>query len=280
MSIGLTSTEQHIAIEQANRFPRDLEIIYIIARNTFREHVRDRVFINLVLFALLMIGAALFLGELSAAQETKIIIDLGLSATLLIGTSIAILLGVGLVSKDVERRTLHTVLARPISRNHFIAGKYLGLCVTLVVNVLACAAGFVVVLARQELTATQSLQVALASALIFLELTTIVSLAMFFSTFSTPAMSALFSFALVLIGHFNAELAALGHQSPNIAARVVLDALYYLLPNFDRFSSTATDILAAKITGRQVFAAALYSLAYGCALVAAAACVFARKDLR
>ncbi|MER3428859.1 MAG: hypothetical protein C4334_12345 [Pyrinomonas sp.] len=279
MGIGCISTEQ-IITEHERLSPRDVAIIFAIARNTFREHVRDRVFINLLLFALLMIGAALLLGELSAAQEKKIILDLGLSATLLIGTSIAILLGVGLVSKDVERRTLYTILARPITRTHFLLGKHLGLCATLAANVAACAVGLVAVLAWQGLTTATCVQVALASALIFLELTIIVSIAVLFSSFSTPALSALFSFAFVLIGHFNGELAELGHQSPSALARIVFNALYYLLPNFDRFASTATDVLAMKITGKQVFAAALYSLAYACALVAAAVCIFIRKDLK
>src|SRR5256714_566391 len=112
-----------------------------IARNAFREAVRDRVLYNLVLFVLLLTAGAIFLGELSAGQETKIIIDLGLSAMLLFGVFIAIFVGVGLVYKEIERRTLYAILSKPIGRGQFLLGKYLGLCLTLLVNVIIMGAG-------------------------------------------------------------------------------------------------------------------------------------------
>src|SRR5215831_19075016 len=115
--------------------------VITIARNAFREAVRDRVLYNLVLFVLLLIAGAIFLGELSAGQETKIIIDLGLSAMLLFGIFIAIFVGVGLVYKEIERRTLYAILSKPIGRGQFLLGKYLGLCLTLLVNVSIMGAG-------------------------------------------------------------------------------------------------------------------------------------------
>src|SRR3954466_7262409 len=111
------------------------------ARNAFREAVRDRVLYNLVLFVLLLIAGAIFLGELSAGQETKIIIDLGLSAMLLFGAFISIFVGVGLVYKEIERRTLYAILSKPIGRGQFLLGKYLGLCLTLLINVIVMGIG-------------------------------------------------------------------------------------------------------------------------------------------
>src|SRR5438132_1997711 len=112
-----------------------------IAGNAFREAVRDRVLYNLVLFVLLLIGVAVFIGELSGGQERKIVVDLGLSATLLFGVFIAIFVGVGLVYKEIERRTLYVILSKPIGRGEFLLGKYLGLCLTLLVNVAIMGAG-------------------------------------------------------------------------------------------------------------------------------------------
>src|SRR6195256_4273594 len=112
-----------------------------IAHNTLREAVRDRVLYNLVLFVLLLTGAAVFIGELSGGQERKIIVDLGLSAMLLFGVFIAIFVGVGLVYKEIERRTLYAILSKPITRGQFLLGKYLGLCLTLLFNVLVMGAG-------------------------------------------------------------------------------------------------------------------------------------------
>src|SRR5712671_5591832 len=115
--------------------------VLAIARNAFREAVRDRVLYNLVVFVLLLIAGAIFLGEISAGQEAKIIVDLGLSAILLFGVFIAIFVGVGLVYKEIERRTLYAILSKPIGRGEFLLGKYLGLCLTLLVNVAIMGLG-------------------------------------------------------------------------------------------------------------------------------------------
>ena len=118
-----------------------LRRIRAIATNAFREAVRDRVLYNLVLFVLLLTAAAVFLGELSGGQERKIIVDLGLSAMLLFGVFISIFVGIGLVYKEIERRTVYAIFAKPVGRGEFLIGKYLGLCLTLLVNVVAMGAG-------------------------------------------------------------------------------------------------------------------------------------------
>src|ERR671916_2586122 len=118
-----------------------LRRVLTIARNAFREAVRDRVLYNLVLFVLLLTGAAVFLGELSAAQESKIIIDMGLSAMLIFGAFIAVFVGVGLVYKEIERRTIYAIFSKPVGRGEFLVGKYLGLCLTLALNVVVMGAG-------------------------------------------------------------------------------------------------------------------------------------------
>src|SRR5437870_7555468 len=115
--------------------------ILAIARNAFREAVRDRVLYNLVVFVLLLITSAIFVGELSAGEEAKITVDLGLSAMLLFGVFIAVFVGVGLVYKEIERRTLYSILSKPIGRGEFLLGKYLGLCLTLLVNILIMGGG-------------------------------------------------------------------------------------------------------------------------------------------
>src|SRR6185436_10176535 len=115
--------------------------IAAITLNAFREAVRDRVLYNLVLFVLLLTGAAIFIGELSGGQERKVIVDLGLSAMLLFGVFISIFVGVGLVYKEIERRTIYAIFSKPVGRGEFLVGKYLGLCLTLLVNVVVMAIG-------------------------------------------------------------------------------------------------------------------------------------------
>ena len=115
--------------------------IAYIASNTFREAVRDRVLYNLIAFALLLSGAAIFVGQISIEIERLVVINLGLTAVSLFGVVIAIFIGIGLVSKEIEKRTLYTVLSRPVRRWEFIVGKFFGLAGTLVVNTFFMAIG-------------------------------------------------------------------------------------------------------------------------------------------
>src|SRR5690348_1178238 len=115
--------------------------IFHIAANTFREAVRDRVLYNLIAFALLMTGAAIFVGQISIDIERLVVVNLGLTAVSLFGMLIAIFIGIGLVSKEIDKRTLYTVLSRPVRRWEFIVGKFFGLAGTLVVNTFLMAIG-------------------------------------------------------------------------------------------------------------------------------------------
>src|SRR4051794_5843526 len=112
-----------------------------IAANTFREAVRDRVLYNLIAFALLLSGAAIFVSQISIGIERLVVVNLGLTAISLFGIVIAIFIGIGLVSKEIEKRTLHTVLSRPVRRWEFIVGKFFGLAGTLIVNSVCMAVG-------------------------------------------------------------------------------------------------------------------------------------------
>src|SRR5205085_2026432 len=159
-----------------------------IARNTFREAVRDRVLYNLVLFVLILTVGAVFLGELSATQEAKIIVDMGLSAALLFGVFIAIFVGVGLVYKEIERRTIYAIFAKPVGRGEFLLGKYLGLCLTLAVNVSVMGAGVsLALLYVRGGWGPLVLNVWPAVALVYVELMILVAVALLFSSFSSAA---------------------------------------------------------------------------------------------
>ena len=181
-----------------------------IARNAFREAVRDRVLYNLVLFVLLLTGASVFIGELSGGQERKVIVDLGLSAMLLFGVFIAIFVGVGLVYKEIERRTIYAVFSKPVGRGEFLVGKYFGLCVTLLLNVAVMGVGVSLALVYVK-GGWDPLILTIwpAVLLIYMELMLLTSIALLFSSFSSPALSALLTFFVFIIGHFSADLKSL-----------------------------------------------------------------------
>jgi ABC-type transport system involved in multi-copper enzyme maturation permease subunit len=253
-----------------------------IARNAFLEAVRDRVLYNLVFFVLLLIVGAIFLGELSAAQESKIIIDLGLSAMLLFGAFISIFVGVGLVYKEIERRTIYAIFSKPVGRGEFLVGKYLGLCLTLLVNVLVMGIGLSLALlyVRRGGGDTPILNIWPAVLLIYIELMILTAVAILFSSFSTPALSALLTFFVFIIGHFSADLKILASSMGTTSARYFFGALFYLLPNLSNYSYITPAAHGQMPSSSLFFASIAYAVVYITVLLAAATLIFNRRNFK
>lgn len=252
-----------------------------IARNTFREAVRDRVLYNLVLFVLLLIAAAIFIGELSGGQERKIIVDLGLSAMLLFGVFIAIFVGVGLVYKEIERRTIYAIFSKPVGRGEFLVGKYLGLCLTLLVNVIVMGLGVSLALVYVR-KGWDPLILTLwpAVLMIYMELMLITALALLFSSFSSPALSALLTFFIFIIGHFSADLKSLATSLGSTSARFLFTGLYYLLPNLSNYSFITPAAHGRAPAPGFVLSSGLYALVYIAVILAAATLIFSRRNFK
>lgn len=255
--------------------------ISAIARNAFREAVRDRVLYNLVLFVLLLTGAAIFLGELSGGQEKKIIVDLGLSAMLLFGVFISIFVGVGLVYKEIERRTVYAIFSKPVGRGEFLVGKYFGLCLTLLFNVLVMGAGVSLALVYVS-RGWDHLVVAIwpAILLIYIELMLVTSVSLLFSSFSSPALSALLTFFVFIIGHFSADLKGLAGSMSSPVAKFVLAALYYILPNLSNYSFITQASHGQTPGWGNVLPAVLYAAIYISIVLAAGTLVFSRRNFK
>jgi ABC-type transport system involved in multi-copper enzyme maturation permease subunit len=271
-------------IEQINVSHGDggsLSRIIAIARNAFREAVRDRVLYNLVLFVLLLTAAAIFIGELSGGQERKVIVDLGLSAMLLFGAFIAIFVGVGLVYKEIEKRTIYAIFSKPVGRGEFLLGKYLGLCLTLLVNVVVMGLG--VSLALMYVSHGWDPLVLViwpAMLLIYLELMIITAIALLFSSFSSPVLSALLTFFVFIIGHFSADLKSLATSMGGVGARWLFASLYYLLPNLSNYSFITPAAHGQAPAAGFVAMTSLYAVSYIAVVLAAATLVFSRRNFK
>jgi len=261
--------------------PSRLWRITAIARNAFREAVRDRVLYNLVLFVLLLTAASIFIGELSGGQERKVIVDLGLSAMLLFGVFIAIFVGVGLVYKEIERRTIYAVFSKPVGRGEFLVGKYLGLCLTLLVNVLVMGVGVSLALLYVSKGWDPLIPTIWpAVLLIYMELMLLTAIALLFSSFSSPALSALLTFMVFIIGHFSADLKSLAGSLGSSSARTLFTGLYYLLPNLANYSFITPAAHGRAPSAGFVFATGLYALVYIAVILAAATLVFSRRNFK
>jgi ABC-type transport system involved in multi-copper enzyme maturation permease subunit len=262
-----------------------------IAVNVFRESVRDKVLYNLVLFAVLLTAASYLIGQLTAGQDVKIIKDLGLSATAVFGLFIAVFIGIGLVSKEVERRSIYALLAKPIQRHQLVIGKYCGLMLTLAVNVAVMAAAIYIVLAYMAWNVPESvaavwdapaLDPALlkAVALIYVELMLVTAVALFFSTFSTPMLSAAFTFGLYIVGHFSGDLRNFQQVVDSPGAARLARGLYWVLPNLAQFDVKSDVVHGVPVPLGYIAIAIAYAAVYIAVLLAIAMLVFSRRDFK
>ncbi len=254
--------------------------IGLIAANTFREAVRDRVLYNLIAFALLMSGAAILVGQISIDIERLVVINLGLTAVSLFGIVIAIFIGIGLVSKEIERRTLYTVLSRPVRRWEFIAGKFLGLAGTLVVNTFFMAIGvFGALLYVSHHLQGPDRWLLVALYFIILQFLIITALALFFSSFSSPLMAAVFAFSLFVIGTFAEDLRGFAAMASG-AARWLATGAAYLVPNFSALNVITSVAHQQPVSGQLILYNTAYALIYTLMALSGAVLIFERRNLK
>jgi ABC-type transport system involved in multi-copper enzyme maturation permease subunit len=215
---------------------RGLSRVLAVAANTFRETVRERVLYNLVFFGILMTLAGLLLGPLSIRQDEKILKDIGLAAMDLFGTLIAVFIGTGLVSKEIERRSLYPLLAKPLSRGEFFLGKFVGLGFTLLVNLSVMLLGLVLTLA---LTGRRP-DIALLTAAypILLGLLLVVAFALLFSTLTSSTLAAILTVGVVVIGRFADVIRGMRDVLPGVPQQLA-QVLFTLVPNFANFDFKA-----------------------------------------
>jgi len=250
-----------------------------VAWNTFREAIRDKILYNLVFFALLIMGVSTYFGELTLGKRLKIIQDVSLASMSIFGLLIAIFVGIGLVYKEIQRRTIYTLLAKPISRGQFLIGKYLGLALTIILNVAVMSA---VLLALLIIYADPVVnwEVGKAVFLILVELMLITAVAVFFSTFSTPTLSAMFTLGIYIVGRFSSDLVALSSRSENIVLKYLTMALHYLLPNLEKFDVKGLVVHWIPVSNAYVFQSFLYGLTYILFLLVAAVLIFRRREFK
>ena len=251
-----------------------------IAFNTFREAVRDRVLYNLIAFAVLLSAAAIFIGQISIEIERLVVVNLGLAAVSLFGVLIAIFVGIGLVSKEIEKRTLYTVLSRPVRRWEFIIGKFFGLAGTLVVNTFFMAIGVfgaLLYVVHRFSGADSSIFVALY--FIILQFLIICALALLFSSFSSPLLSAVFAFCLFVIGSFADDLRGFATLTHGLTRWIATGAAY-LVPNFSALNVVNAVAHQQPIGWQLILQNTLYALFYTAMALSGAVLIFDRRNLK
>ncbi|CAN5487136.1 ABC transporter permease subunit [soil metagenome] len=250
--------------------------IMIIARNTFREVIRDRILYGLIVFALMLLFLSLALGQLTFDENLRLSANFGFTGIHIATIVLSAFVGSSLVSKEIDKQTILTLLARPISRAQFILGKALGLLSVLLVIAVGLAAILSVFL--YLLNFQFSVEYLIAVAGILFEAAVILSLALFFGSFSRPMMTVIFTAAIFMLGHWVESLEFFVQRSDSTAFKVVGTAVRYVVPNLEKFNWRAAPVYGTSIPGSEILGATFTMLGWVVVLVSATVLIFRRRD--
>ncbi len=252
--------------------------IWIIAKNTFRETIRDRVMYNILFFAIFIIGISLIISSWSLNQQVKLVKDFGLAAMSIFGLLIAIFIGIRIIYQDTERRTIYMLVAKPIARWQIILGKYAGLLLTVLVNISVMSASLLLVDFLIESHIDWGLL--LAVLLIFFEIMLVIAWALFFSVFTSPMLSAMLTVLIFIIGHLSPALKLFTQLHPENSSNGLLLFLYRILPNLENFNIKAAVVEHLTLPAATVPNAIFYGLAYTTILLIFSAEILERRNLK
>ena len=255
-----------------------MSAILAVARGTFREAVRDRVLFLVVGFGVVLLGLSRLLAPIAMGEGDRITIDLGLSAVGLLGVVIVALIGTSLVHKEIERRTIHVVLSRPVSRSSYLIGKWAGLACTMATAVFAMGAILIVVAAWMRGPEAIG-PVAQAVLLLALSNTVLAALAVLFSSLSSPILSVVYTLGLYATGYWTNDLRDYAKAMPG-ALGTLIHGISYVIPNLDLFNlrpHVAHMELAPTV---QLALAFGYAAAYSAAVLALAVVAFERREMK
>ncbi len=255
--------------------------VFEIAVVTVREALRQKLAVNLLVFAVLLVSSSIVLSQLTFGEQYRIIVDIALSAMEVFGTLIAVFLGANLVAGDVQRRTLYPIVAKPVSRAQYVAGRYAGLVATTTLNLAVMAAFLVAVLAVYLgglgfLWTTPLLATLAATAL---QLAMIGAVAVFFSCLTSATLAAIIALSLAVSGHLASDLVRYW-STRGAAAEWMGKAIYVVVPNLEALNYKEAMVYKDALPAALVAGAFAYGLLYASGVVAAAAAIFARRDLR
>ena len=264
--------------------------IWSVAHNTFIEAIRDRVLFSLILFAFVMILSSLIFAGISAEQYNKIVKDLGLTAISLIGIMISIFLGMGLVYKEIEKKTVYNIFSKPIRRYEFILGKYLGLSFTLLVNTAAMAFILFLLVLYTEMRHAGLIKyyygghyyAEFFKAVYFeyLEFLVIIGIALVFSSFTTPVMSVLFTFFLFAIGRFSSDIRLLAEQVKNPVVGFLTEVIYRVIPNLEKFDVRREAVYGGSVSVELILYTTAYAILYILALLVLSIIIFEKREFK
>jgi Cu-processing system permease protein len=250
--------------------------IWIIAKNTYREIIRDRILYGIIVFALMLVGLSLALGQLTFAEQAKISADFGFTGIQLSAVVLAIFVGSSLVAKEIEKQTILTLLARPITRTQFLLGKFFGLSLIILTVMLGLAAVLGVVVNSLDLPVNKIFALALYG--ILLESMLLLSLTILFGSFSRPIMTVIFVVSFFLIGHWVGSLRFFVEKSESSSFKTMGTVISWIVPDLERFNWRAAPLYQTAISSSEVLMSSGYALGWILVMVSLTALIFRKRD--
>lgn len=255
-----------------------------IALNGFREARRNRVTSVLFVFAFIMVFSTTVSVEFTVATFDRVMTDFGLGVIGLLSPALTLFLGTALIPREIERRTIFMVVARPVSRSAFLVGRYIGNVITVVFLVLVMGALFLLQMQFAGATSTYSSGIhrehLIALYGLLLEVVLLTAVSFLFAAASSQYVSALSVTCLYFIGHMSEDLYTLAGRSKSDVIRVVGRAIYYLLPNFDRLDFKARATYFDPTSNAELLSTTGYALAYTVLVLIVATRIFERRDFK
>lgn len=255
-----------------------LSKIWVLGTNTFREAVRDRVFHSILFFAVGVVVFSLILKDVSIGDQDKVVRSVAQGGIDLFASVIAIFLGISLVWKELEKKTIYTILSKPISRPVFILGKYTGLMLTVIAEVVILTILYTVMMTLQQEFPPMVFFVSIL--LLLVELALLTAWATLFSAYSAPMTASAFTLAIFCIGHLADDLWLLGVKSEVVGVQNLLQTLYWVLPNFEVLSCREAAVHGRDVPWSQVLPSMGYGLVYTAMVLAGAIFIFQNKDIK
>jgi len=252
--------------------------ILAIALNTFKETVRDRILYGLIIFVLLVLPGSRLVIPLAVGQEVKIMKDFGFAAITLFGLLISVVVGTTLVFKELDKRTIYVLVAKPVRRWELLLGKYFGLMCTLTVSVLIMSATLAVTILMMGGNLDGLLGYAVLG--IYMQFVVITSVAIFFSTLASPALSAAFAFCLFIAGTAADQLRLFAERMPGSFLKMAVNAVSYLIPNLQNCNFRTEAVYGLAVPFSKVGLMMMYCLLYALAMLIMGSLVLERKDLK
>lgn len=253
--------------------------IFTIARNVFYEVVRDRILWIIGFYALLLVAAMQLLPQIAGATEEKMILDFGLAAMSVLGLIVAIFIGTGLVNKEIEKRTVLVLIAKPISRSEIIAGKHLGLSAVLASLITAMTIIYIVLLQLSQIPYPLG-SIILASLYLFLQLCLVCAIAIALGVFTSSVLATLLSFGVYLMGNLSQDLVSFGRLSKNPGLENLTRNLYLVLPDLSRLDLKNQAVYGSEALpdSLTLITNASYGLVYTVLVLAIASAIFSQRE--